>query len=475
MIDQTNPSPLALSEGQTFIKDTTSLCPECLKKIPAKVYEEAGKVWMVKRCDCSCEAGNIRALLATDRKHYYLADDRIPTSGRCCCSPGAGSCGDGNGNGFENHSCNMLIEIVQRCNLSCPTCYANSSPQKGDLMELDQYRKLIDGLIEKGKGDADLIQLSGGEPTIHTHIFEMIQVALDKGIKRVYINTNGIKLSAWSWAERLKPFADRISIYLQFDGFRSSDYAALRGRDDLLQVKLKALVNCERLGIDTVPTFTLTHGINEDELGEFIHWAQKSEVIRKVMIQPAMYSGRYENPKRIERLTVADVARLISAQTKVFSEEDFSPIPCSDPNCFSMAAAIRTDKGLFPVSRYFPKYTEWHRADNIKLIESVTDTFDSASGLLEVAQASISQGLLENLSEDEVDALLDQMVELQESQDASGREWRGIFAIGIKPFMDAYTYDQDRIEKCCVHIISKDGTPVSFCHYNAVNRPQGNL
>ena len=79
------------------------------------------------------------------------------------------------------------------------------------------------------------------------------------------------------------------------------------------------------------------------------------------------------------------------------------------------------------------------------------------------------------------DAALDRLLDMIQNlpQDAIGgydpANWNGMFAIGIKPFMDAWSYDQDRIDKCCVHIISADGTPVSFCEYNAINRPQGNL
>ena len=125
--------------------------------------------------------------------------------------------------------------------------------------------------------------------------------------------------------------------------------------------KRKAIENCERLGINTVPIMTLTRGINHDEVGEFIRFATAhTRSIRKVMIQPAMYSGRYDNPMLDDRLTLADVAKLIVEQTDgVFSEDDFTPIPCSDPNCFSMAAAVRTKDGLTPLSRYLPKYNQW--------------------------------------------------------------------------------------------------------------------
>ena len=447
------------------IKTTTSLCPECLNKIPGTVYERDGRVILDKECP---DHGRYSALLSSDLRHYYVADEEIEAVA-CCCGPSQ-HCGDQ----VENHSCNMLIEITQSCNLTCPTCYAGSSPHNKTFMSVENFTETIDKLIGQGKGDADLIQLSGGEPTIHPEFFKLVEIALEKGINQVYINTNGIRLAKAEFAERLASYGEKVSVYLQFDGFREEILAELRGRGDLLQTKLKAADHCERLGLNTVPVITLTRGINDDEVGQFIEFASsRRNSIRKVMIQPAMYSGRYENPRFIERLTLSDVVRLICDQTdNVFCDDDFTPIPCSDPNCFSMAVALRGEEQLIPVSRYLPKYQDWALEANRDLIAAVSDTFDNATSFSDLLGKVTEAGGLNSLSDEQVDELLDLM---QTMPDESSDQWDGMFAIGIKPFMDAYTYDQDRIDKCCVHIISADGTPVSFCEYNAVNRPQGNL
>ncbi len=191
------------------------------------------------------------------------------------------------------------------------------------------------------------------------------------------------------------------------------------------------------------------------------------------MIQPAMYSGRYENPRRVRRVTVADVAKLVAAQTDgLFREEDFTPIPCSDPNCFSLAVALRNGDELIPVSRYLPRYATWESAANRDLIAAAADAFDDPAGLSGLIGTVFANGALAALDEGTVDELL----ALVETLPTGGTDaWDGLFAIGVKPFMDAHTYDQDRIDTCCVHIIARDGTPVSFCEYNAVNRPTGRL
>jgi uncharacterized radical SAM superfamily Fe-S cluster-containing enzyme len=50
------------------------------------------------------------------------------------------------------------------------------------------------------------------------------------------------------------------------------------------------------------------------------------------------------------------------------------------------------------------------------------------------------------------------------------RREQDTFTIAIKPFMDRYTYDQDRIANCCHHITDTSGRLVSFCEYNALLR-----
>ena len=458
----------APSEEQ-LIKETISLCPDCLTKIPARVVERNGEVWMLKQCACTGATREFEALLSSDVRHYHRSSGQGGCgNGGCCC----GSAPEGEAAGARtNHSCNVLIEITQQCNLTCPACYAASSPKQTEYLSVEEVGRLADQLVAQGHGDADVVQLSGGEPTLHPELLAIIETVLARGFRKLYLNTNGTRLANETFAARLAPYAERLGVYLQFDGIRPETYDRLRGNARLLEDKRKAWRHCERLGIDLVPTMTVARGINEDELGDFIECAAASETVHKVMIQPAIYSGRYLNPLRVDRLGVADVIRAIAEQTKVFSEADFGPIPCGDPNCFSMALALSTEEGLLPVSRYFPKPGEWDSGQTGQLIEAVSDSFDDAAKLHTVLQW-VGREAGEFLSDEVLDALLDRVAAAREGNRGP---WKGLFAIGIKPFMDAYTYDQDRIDACCVHILARDGTPVSFCEYNAVNRPLGQL
>ena len=72
-----------------------------------------------------------------------------------------------------------------------------------------------------------------------------------------------------------------------------------------------------------------------------------------------------------------------------------------------------------------------------------------------------------------IEQLLDLLTGDEDTKNWS--DYKNFIMVGIKPFMDAHTYDQDRIDRCCVHIIDRSGEPVSFCEYNALRRPQGKL
>ncbi len=481
MPEETGSSPgLSDSRGQgRKIKNTTSICPHCLEPVDAEVFERHGEVWMDKSCS---RHGHFSALLSSNIKHYYEPSARRVQGTSCCgssCSvPATETSTDADSAPWTKHSCTILIEITERCNLSCPTCYAGSSPMHAKMMSLEEFTRQVDQLVAGGKRGSDMIQLSGGEPTIHPRFFDMVDLLFERGFHQVCINSNGLKLAQPAFTKRLancmgRRAGDQVFVYLQFDGFEDSTHAALRGRKDLLNIKRRALDNCQAQGIHIHPVMTLTRGINDHEVGDFVRLAVENPALKNVVIQPAMYSGRYDNPRHRDRITLADTVDLICDQFSVFSAQDFVPIPCSDPNCFGLAVAVRTGNGLLPVSRYFPRYESWGSDESRQLIDAFTDTINGPQAISEAIHWITSdgqiEGVLQDLDDDGVDRLLEVLIELQSGD---GNLWDSLLTISIKPFMDAWTYDQDRVDQCCVHILDKNGNPVSFCEFNAINRPR---
>jgi uncharacterized radical SAM superfamily Fe-S cluster-containing enzyme len=446
------------------IKQTRSVCPTCLKSVDAEVYRQDGAVRMRKACD---KHGEFISLLASDARHYYESRQGSPAGGSCCGPSGCGTAA-------SNHSCTVLIEICERCNLTCPTCFAGSSPEHSRMMSLAEFRDRVDVLRAGGKQSADMIQLSGGEPTIHPQIFEMLDILFDAGFLNVTIDSNGIRLAQRKFVEAVAERANvnpgvNLYIYLQFDGFEDQTHARLRGRSDLLDRKRRALENCMATGLTVSPVMTLLRGVNDHEVGRFVDLAMEYEAVKHVVIQPAMYSGLYELGRRTDRLTLADAAALLCQQFGTFAAADFGPIPCADPNCHGVAVAVRSEHGLIPVSRYFPQYRSWSDAGARDLVAEFTDTLNGPEGLSAAIRwvlANQDNDSLVSLDDSTVERLLDALT----GQD--GDLWGRLLTVSIKPFMDAWTNDQDRIDQCCVHILDERGNPVSLCEYNGVLRPR---
>ncbi|MFT5435089.1 MAG: putative radical SAM superfamily Fe-S cluster-containing enzyme [Myxococcota bacterium] len=428
-----------------LIKTTLSVCTVCLNKVPARVSEENGRVWLDKTCP---DHGEQRVLLAVDPRFYYKNNREL-------------SCGPGGCGGMFNHSCTLMFEITERCNLTCPTCFALSSPKVHYRLTRDTFVEQLDHLLESGKRDADIVQLSGGEPTIHPEFLDIVDACFERGVQKVFVNTNGIEFAKRpELLEHLAQYGGKLQLYLQFDGFRPSTHEAIRGAKGLLDLKLKTLTRAYELGIHALPVMTVTRDINLDEVGDVVKFALDNHPqCRGVMLQPAMYAGRYENEHTAERVTVGELAAVVQEQTDLFTLDDFGPIPCSDPNCFSMAVAVKLGEDLVPVSRYFPKQTTWADPGVTEGIEQFADR--------------LPQHMV-GAMEDNI--ILDQLLDALADGDGDlFRREASYFVLSIKPFMDSGTYDQDRIDACCVHVVDRSGNPVSLCEYNTLRRPRGLL
>jgi tetraether lipid synthase len=430
-----------------LLKTTTSVCSRCLTRVPAKVVRRDGSIILQKRCP---EHGEEEAVVSSDERLYWLAGS-----------------GDGCGAGcLFNHSCTLIFEITERCNLTCPTCFAASSPHLTWQMPVSEFTAKLDRLLAHGKRDADMVQLSGGEPTLHPELERIVEICLERGVRKVYINTNGLRIAKEpALAHRLAGIdggRDRVQLYLQFDGFEQRTYATIRGAHGLLQAKQRAIRNAIDAGLFVLPVMTVTRDVNLHEIGAVVRlMLEHHPALNTVMLQPAFYSGRHENGRPDDRLTMSEVAHAVERQTNgLFLVEDFGPVPCSHPNCFALAVGLMQHDRVIPISRYFPRYETWRQAGVAEFVGRFRDR--------------LPQHMLDIAGDDELlDSLLDLL--LQDDETVNWADYRNFVVIAIKPFMDAHTYDQDRVDRCCVHIVDRAGEPVSFCEYNAVRRPQGLL
>ncbi len=215
------------------------------------------------------------------------------------CPYDCGLCPD-----HEQHSCLTLLEITDRCNLTCPVCYSESSPARTTQRSLEQIEFMLDCVV-RNEGQPDVVQISGGEPTIHPQFFEVLDLAKARPIKFLMVNTNGVRIAQdAAFARRLKDYMPAFEVYLQFDSLRAKPLMALRGAD-LTDVRRKALDRLNEHNISTTLVVTLKKGLNDGEIGEIIDFALKQKCVRGVTFQPIQHAGRLEdfNPE-VDRLSL---------------------------------------------------------------------------------------------------------------------------------------------------------------------------
>lgn len=298
-----------------FLGQTTSLCETCLVLVPAKIVEEGSAVYYLKRC---AEHGVQTTLVSSEAAYWkrcrdFLKPGDVPLKFHTRIDQGCpydcGLCPD-----HEQHSCLALIEVNEHCNLTCPTCFASSSPQKGGQRSLAEVESMLDLLVES-EGKPDLLQLSGGEPTLHPQILDILRAARARPIRHVMLNTNGIRIATDpDFVAALGEMKRGFEVYLQFDALSAQALRTIRGAD-LRQVRERALQALDEAGISTTLVCVIRKGVNDAEIGDVLRYAQGWSCVRGVTFQPVQDVGRNDGfDPRENRIVLSEIRRAIIDQ-----------------------------------------------------------------------------------------------------------------------------------------------------------------
>ncbi|HPH92406.1 MAG TPA: radical SAM protein [Ferruginibacter sp.] len=445
----------------TYYDFTLSICSTCLRRVDAKIVFEGDNVFMLKNCP---EHGFEKVLVANDVAYYknirnYNKPSEIPlqfnTKTHYGCPYDCGLCQD-----HEQHSCLTVIEITDRCNLQCPTCYAMSSPHYGRHRTVEEVEKMLD-IIVANEGTPDVVQISGGEPTIHPDFFTIMDMAKKRPIKHLMLNTNGIRIAKdFEFTKQLAAYMPDFEVYLQFDSFKPGALEQLRGKD-LADVRMKALEHLNALNLSTTLVVTLQQGVNDDEIGKIIDFALQQKCVRGVTFQPTQVAGRTEHfDPATDRITMTDVRKRILEQTTVFQPNDLIPVPCN-PDALVMGYALKLAGQVFPLTRYI---------DPALLLDNSRNTIVYEQD--EVLKEKMIEIFSTGISVDKVNDNMKQLLCCLPQIDAPGLSYDNLFRIIIMRFIDAYDFDVRAIKKSCVHIVHKDGRIIPFETMNLFYRDE---
>ncbi len=421
-----------------YLGPARSLCPSCLGEAPGGYFAQDGTVTLQRNCP---EHGVTISPFWGDLEHYRWTQGieaaAAVNGSRACCAPGTPGCGGD----AASRRCVTVLPITDACNLECNYCFAASGPAQTHR-SLDEVEAMLRGALTEAGGPTPL-QLSGGEPTIHPDILAIVRRARDLGYGHIEVNTNGILVANRpSFAQSLRE-AGATSLYLQFDGTTDETYQATRGAP-LLDVKIRAIEAARGAGLTVILVPTVVPGVNDHELGGILRFAIKNrDVVRGVNIQPVRHLGRFAADSG--HLSLDRLAMLLEEQTGFLRTRDLLPIPCCSSACYSATLLLPSPGGAVPLTRYLNEATFLKALANVgerRFMDVLAGTPAAEKVARDVACACgiPFSGLAAKLIKETV-------------------------FVSVTGFMDSHTVDLDRMARCCVRVVTREGKLAPFCGY----------
>lgn len=443
---------------------TKSLCPECLKRIPAFIVAYGDDVYLEKTCN---KHGLFRVIIWRGNNPAYLswATAKLPSQPTVCdtqvekgCPFDCGLCPE-----HRQHTCCVLLEVTGRCNLRCPVCFAQSGGAGAEpsLQEIaGWYEKLM------RSGGPFNIQLSGGEPTMRDDLPEIISLGRSLGFTFIQVNTNGLRLANDSAFSRQLKNAGLSCVFLQFDGTNDSIYEVIRGRA-LLAEKVQAINRCVELELGVILVVTVIPGVNDGNIGEIIRFAlERSPIVRGVHFQPVSYFGRYpQPPSDQDRITIPELIRAIEQQTN--GKIDRASLHA--PRAENAYCSFQGNYVLMPDG----ELKAWQQQES----QGCCGPQPAAAGanrarefvakkwtapLVEAAKEIEQSPACCDVNTDSLDKFLDRVA-------------RFSFCVSGMAFQDVWTVDLDRLRECFIHVLAGDERIIPFCAYNITDRNGNSL
>ncbi len=504
LIDEPSVAPQQLTHGSGMpLRDdrihryVTAFCPSCphddltdVPRLSGWLAERDGRIWLERGCP---DHGFVRTLYDEDPEILrYLEQWTAPTKWHVPDSPGnydpvPAAYLRGLGEMQTQHTCILLEDIIETCNLRCPTCFTDSSPELRGVVPVADVLANVDQRLARENGRLDVVMLSGGEPTLHPDLPRLLDELVARNIVRILINTNGVLLSRDDdLLEVLRRHRRRVEVYLQYDGLRAESSRHHRG-GDLTTIKTRALQRLSAAEVFTTLTMTAALGVNDDEIGDVIRVALATPYVGGVSIQPVFGSGRSGLIDPLDRLTHTGVLSRLGPQTDgLVSWRDLTALPCSHPHCASIGYLLRTDDG------------EWRSLVSLIGHDRLLAHLDLVANriaddripreLRKAVKASLLGLMSEqtSLSHPDIGALWRDVCEtcdlgiasLLKMAAAAGlpgsqerlRRMLGerVVRISVKPFMDMSTMIEERLTQCCVHVGTRSGTQDQCAPFCAV-------
>jgi uncharacterized radical SAM superfamily Fe-S cluster-containing enzyme len=361
-----------------------------------------------------------------------------------------------------------VFSITNDCNLDCPKCFTYNRQDAKYYKSVDETKRIINEILLQ-TGGVQLINLTGGEPTLHPNLFEIIDTCRQEGIKRITMNTNGLKLAAdKNFSKRIKDSG--IQLVLSLDTLKPAISEIIYGRD-IVSSKLKALEFIEELDIPTTILSVAIKNINEDDIADIASTYLKKDFVRSMTIQNMTFTGlngsKFE-PR--EHITIDEVERIL-ARNPVFSQDDFFPLASYHPMCYSVAYYLSIDGLIIPISKILDRDSLIKKSSESYFLNPNNDySREFLNGINELWASGEDENLIRKLK-DMVNILYpaDRVVTTEQSENYIEKHFKMIY---IHPHMDEDNFDIDRVSRCGDIVPDENGRMIPACSYNLLYRQE---
>ncbi len=453
----------------TYFTTVRGMCRTCRQVVPARVFFRQWKVWQQALCP-TCE--NAPALIAADPNWYMssvlkampdrspLPHSRQPSRG---CPHDCGPCA------FHASPCQLpVLSVTNACELRCPICFTYNRADRLHHMPIDEMRRTVDWIIESS-GSVDLINITGGEPTLHPQILDLLDCCRRDEIGRITMNSNGLRLAQDK--ELCRQLAQRgVSVILSFNTFDPAVSVQLHGRD-LVATKLKAIDNLTAAGVRMTLLNVMVRGVNESAIAPLWSLMRQNDAIGSLTVQTMTYTGQGGGRfPRADHIPVDEAARIVCEQTNgELAFDDFLTRPSAHPLCYLLCYALKTPSGMLPLARLGPRERLTELLGDSYLLrpqggqEFFTDAINDLYAKGSTEHLQVLRSVLEKLYP------ADRTLGVFERHRAAESCVRTVY---VHSHMDEGTFDCSRAMMCPDQVPCQPGRLVPACTYNLFYRMQ---
>ena len=453
----------------TYFTTVRGMCRTCRRVVPARVFFREGRVWQQSLCP-DCES--TPALIAADQ-NWYMENvlrrfpDRSPLRGSHPplhgCPHDCGPCT------WHASPCQLpVMSVTNACNLDCPICFTYNRKDRLYFMAVEEMRRTVDWIVESS-GPVDLINITGGEPTLHPRIIELLECCRRPEIGRITMNSNGLKLADDRvLCGRLADLG--VHVILSLNTFSRETSLLLHGRD-VVDAKLRAIENLTAAGVKMTLLNVMVRGVNEDEIADILNLMRTNDLILDITVQTMAHTGQGGGtwPAR-SHVPVDDAARIFCERSGGALEfADFVSRPSAHPLCYLVCYMLKSGGKLLPFARFASRAEIESLMKDSYLIRAGDDGRffrDAINGLYALDEAEhlrVFRGLIEKMYPN------DRVLSAAERQRAAEA---GVRAVYLHAHMDEDTFDCSRAMLCPDLVPTSPGRLIPACTYNLFYRMQ---